>query len=407
MKVSSSKRAEIIPYISCTIQINFFRVNVIAIMQNKTILIAIIAFGAGFIVSEYRMQFSDKNLTQYPNSAEPNTPSLAPVVDAGSGIRVSENIATSREIVLSEQNLSHVDEKPSNDFSWQRVDQLIANGQFQEAIQLLERRMGDKYDAPRAWFYLASIYKKQSQAINAVDALFRYVKLELDDQKINKALRDIRNYLIQIKATPSLFNEDYSWLTAQFEELLKYNANDGELHLILASLLVQLNDDYQAQYHALMAANDPSAQKRAEAILANLNGDNVPGESTISLTRYGNQYLVNVSIEGYPARLLLDTGASLSGLSSSYTAKYPSMVKSTKPIRLNTASGTHESVLFTVTNINMGNLIFNQHILAQLPMDNAHGFDGLLGVDILGRFDFVIDQDAALLRLKARKGSAN
>ena len=147
-------------------------------MQNKTILIAIIAFGAGFIVSEYRMQFSDKNLTQYPNSAEPNTPSLAPVVDAGSGIRLSENIATSREIVLSEQTLSHVDEKPSNAFSWQRVDQLIANGQFQDAIQLLEGRMGDKYDAPRAWFYLASIYKKQSQAINAVDALFRYVKLE-------------------------------------------------------------------------------------------------------------------------------------------------------------------------------------------------------------------------------------
>lgn len=268
--------------------------------------------------------------------------------------------------------------------------------------------MGDVKDAPRAWLYLAGIYRKQSQPINAVDAWFRYVKLELDDQKIDKALKDIRKYLLQIKETPAIFNEDYSWLMAQFDELLKYNVNDGELHLILATLLVQLNDNYQAQYHALMAANDPNAQKRAEAILANLNGDNkVQGESTISLTRFGNQYLVNVSIEGYPARLLLDTGASLSGLSSSYTAKYPSMLKSTKPIRLNTASGTHDSVLFTVTTITMGNLMFNQHILAQLPMDNSQGFDGLLGVDILGRFDFVIDQDAAQLRLKARKSNAD
>ena len=55
----------------------------------------------------------------------------------------------------------------------------------------------------------------------------------------------------------------------------------------------------------------------------------------------------------------------------------------------------------------MGNLVFNQHILAQLPMDNSQGFDGLLGVDILGRFDFFIDQDAAVLRLKARKSGAN
>ena len=379
----------------------------IVVMQNKTLLIAVVAFVGGFVVSEYRMKFFAQDAIKHADSSRPNTSLVAPALSAGSEIDINQNDEFNKESLPVEQaSLNQLNDKPGNAFSWPRVDQLIANGHFEEAIQLLEMRMGDKHDAARAWLYLAVIYKKQSQAIRAVDALFRYVKLELDDQKINKALRDIRNYLLQIKATPLLFNEDYSWLTAQFEELLKYNANDGELHLILASLLVQLNDDYQAQYHALMAANDPNVQKRAEAILANLNGDNVPGESTISLTRFGNQYLVNVSIEGYPARLLLDTGASLSGLSSSYTAKYPGMLKSTKPIRLNTASGTQDSVLFTVTNINMGNLTFNQHILAQLPMDNSHGFDGLLGVDILGRFDFVIDQDAALLRLKARKGNA-
>ncbi|RYY74945.1 MAG: hypothetical protein EOO52_11550 [Gammaproteobacteria bacterium] len=374
-------------------------------MQTKTFLIAVIAFAFGFIASEYRAQFlsHDSSTSLTPN--QQGTTLFAPMLNND-----AENVGKidfKSELNPAGPDSNNVAEKTDSGFSWARVDQLVANANYREAIQLIESRMGDKNDAPRAWFYLASIYKKQSQAINAVDAWFRYVKLGLDDQKINKTLKDIRSYLLQIKETPSLFNDDYSWLMAQFEELLKYNSNDGELHLILASLLVQLNDDYQAQYHALMAANDPNAQKRAEAILANLNGDNVPGESTISLTRFGNQYLVNVSIEGYPARLLLDTGASLSGLSSSYTLRYPGMLKSTKPIRLNTASGTQDSVLFTVTNINMGNLTFNQHILAQLPMDNSQGFDGLLGVDILGRFDFVIDQDAALLRLKARKSSSD
>lgn len=359
----------------------------------KIALITIIAFALGFTASEYR----NNRLLSVEGDALVNvSDSLpTPAISPNQIPAVSSKIMTSPAIQ---------DETPKPLFSWEQVDQLVANARYDEAIRLLETRMGDAKDAARAWLLLANIYKKQSQPIAAIDAWFRYVKLELDDQKIEKALKDIKNYLLQLKETPTLFNEDYSWLMAQFEELLKYNTNDGELHLILATLLAQLNDDYQAQYHALMAANDPAAQKRAEAILAKLNGENSPDEATIPLTRIGNQFLVNVVIEGSPAKLLLDTGASLSGLANTYTAKYPSMLKATKPIRLNTASGTYDSFLFTVTNISMGNLVFNQHILAQLPMDNSQGFDGLLGVDILGRFDFIIDQNAAVLRLKARKG---
>jgi hypothetical protein len=36
-------------------------------------------------------------------------------------------------------------------------------------------------------------------------------------------------------------------------------------------------------------------------------------------------------------------------------------------------------------------------------MGNEASMDGLLGVDIIGRFDFVIDQDALLLKLRKRK----
>lgn len=360
----------------------------------KILLITIIAFALGFATSEYR---NKQFLHEHSNPVDHATSALQ---ESAISVRQLDTLQPNNKIIT---NPAVQAETPKDDFSWGQVDQLIANARYDEAIHLLETRMGDAKDAARAWLLLAGIYKKQSQPIAAVDAWFRYVKLELDDQKIEKSLKDIKNYLLQIKETPALFNEDYSWLMAQFDELLKYNTNDGELHLILAALLVQLNDDYQAQYHALMAANDPAAQKRAEVILAKLNGENSPEEATIPLTRFGNQYLVNVTIEGSPAKLLLDTGASLSGLASTYTAKYPSMLKATKPIRLNTASGTHDSFLFTVTNISMGNLVFNQHILAQLPMDNAQGFDGLLGVDILGRFDFVIDQDAAVLRLKVRK----
>jgi predicted aspartyl protease len=166
---------------------------------------------------------------------------------------------------------------------------------------------------------------------------------------------------------------------------------------------LDIRDTYLAQYHALMALNQTTTKKRAEQILASLEGEKLPEQLKIPLSRLGNQFVAEVVIENNPARMLLDTGASLSGLSKDYTAKYPHLLKSQKPIRLNTASGSVESMLFTVDNLSLGALNFNQHIFAQLPMSDAQGFDGLLGVDILGRFDFVIDQNAAVLTLKARK----
>lgn len=360
----------------------------------KIVLIAVAAFGLGFAASEYRTHTAT-HAQPLINERVSFNRLLPQPHDAAMAAELSAAITTT--------DAPRISQAVPRTFSWSQVNQLIASAQYAEAIQLLETRMDNPQDALRAWLLLATIYKKQGQAIAAVDAWFRYVKLELDAQKSEQARNDIQQYLLQIKSTPALFNDNYVWLMAQFDELLKYRANDGELHLLMAALSIELKDDYQAQYHALMAVNDPLVQARAEEILTKLNGSNTLNEIVIPLSRYGNQFLVTALIEGNPARLLLDTGASLSGLSSHYTAKYPALLKSIKPIHLNTASGVQDSILFTVTHIGMGDLFFKQHILAQFPMDSSVEFDGLLGVDILGRFDFVIDQNAASLKLKPRK----
>lgn len=369
------------------------------LLNKKILLITLVAFSLGYMASEFRSQLLSQKYVVPGSEPKQGAPLESALVES---MLSPEQQAMAPKVDVQDK-VGSQEQKSPDTFSWARVDQLMVAAHFDEAIQLLQTRMGDAKDAARAWLLLATIYKKQSQAKLAVDALYRYLKLEVDAQKIERALNEIKRYLLQLKDSPALFNDDYSWLISQFEELLKYRSNDGELHLILARLLLQSNDTYQAQYHALMAVNDPAVQRNAEIILAKLNDKDTPDEVIIPLTRLGNQYLISASVEGYPVRFLLDTGASLSGLANTYTAKYPTMLKATKPIRLNTASGIHDSFLFTVNDIEIGDLVFNQHILAQLPMDNSQGFDGLLGVDILGRFDFVIDQNAGVLRLKARK----
>src|SRR5690606_41136005 len=105
-----------------------------------------------------------------------------------------------------------------------------------------------------------------------------------------------------LKPTHSYLDHDHLLLIDQFNIVLELSPNDGELHLMLAALYIDAQDNYQAQYHALMAANDPSAQARAENILAQLNGTKVPDNLTIPLRPFGNQYLVVVMVEGHTAQ---------------------------------------------------------------------------------------------------------
>lgn len=350
-------------------------------VKPNILLVALVAFALGFCASEYRV-------------AQRKAP-VAPAVP------VAQPASTTRELPVEQIATESAAQIPT---LWESINHSFNAGRYSDAAAQLKVYLGDHKNSAEAWYLLARTFQKLNQPRDFVEAMFRFIALERDAQKVESALSELKRYLIALKASPSLLNEDYAWLMAQLDELAKYSNSSGEVHLVMAALALQLNDNYQAQYHALMAANDPVSQKAAEEILAKLDGNNNKlDETTIPLIRFGNQFLVKVSIEGFPAQLLIDTGASLSGLSSSYTAKYPFLVKAMKPIRLNTASGAHDSFLFTVDSITIANLNFTQHILAQLPMDSSVGFDGLLGVDILGRFDFVMDQNAAVLRLKSRK----
>src|SRR5690606_28348373 len=141
-------------------------------------------------------------------------------------------------------------------------------------------------------------------------------------------------------------------------DLIRLTPDNGELHLRLANMHLDGKEQELAQYHALMAANQVNTRARAEALLILIGGDGLGNASsgeeiTISLQRYGKQFLVPVTVEGFSAKLLLDTGASISGLTATFVERHYSLVRNTKPIKLNTASGTVDTYLFVVNNLNI------------------------------------------------------
>jgi predicted aspartyl protease len=363
--------------------------------KTNAFLISLLMFFLGFSVSEF---LSDRNLQQ-DQKIEPgilaNTKKFA----------LEDKVVLLDDVFNSPRSQGAATVEQPEEFSWQQVQQLIASEYYEKAINVLEKYLVSHENSAQAWFLLAHSYQRQNKPTPALNAWLRYFQYETDSSKISDAFTLVRDYVLRLAEKPDLYGGDQAWLMAQLSALLDININDGELHLVSAALFLDSNDSYQAQYHALMAVNDPLTQKRAEALLEKLNEKETPDEMVIPLTRYGHQYLVDVFIEGHSARLLLDTGASISGISSVFAEKFSSIVKAKKPIRLNTASGTVDSYLFTVNQITISNLAFNQHILALLPMGAETEIDGLLGVDIIGRFDFVIDQDALVLKLRKRAKS--
>lgn len=364
---------------------------------QKNIFIALAAFGLGFYASEYRHAQQPQPLVNLPAVENPAS-------------RVQTSVhAPAAETPAATHNVAPALVSPVQELSaLERAQQLIANNAFPAAVQALNELLKNNPDDTEALLLLARVLEKQGKHEEAVKTWFRYLNIEVDAKKFQEATAYLSRYLVRLVNNPGIFGSSREWLMAQLNDLIKLTPDNGELHLQLADMHAKAADQEQAQYHALMAANQDDTRARAEEFLAKLTDNTIAQqtddqESKVQLIRFGKQFLVPVMVEGKTVKLLLDTGASISGLTSSFINRNYSLVKSPKPIQLNTASGTVDSFLFVVDSLQFAGVTFNKHMLARLPMDDYDHFDGLLGVDILGRFDFIIDQEKAELRLRNRK----
>lgn len=346
------------------------------------------AFALGYIANEYRHQQLDENLHR-------NTDYSPPVTSP----------TQARQQTTTNNKISAIDNHTEAPFSWSQMNELMSQQDYDNAIVLLKNYLREHPNDKQTWYWLAKIYQVQKKYTPAVEAWFKYLEREDDANLIDNAIGSLKNIFQSLVLAPLNSPDTEIWLAGQINKLLDISINDSQLHLMLAQLYLKTEDEYQAQYHALMAATDPQTQTQAENILAQLNGTTPEAAQQIPLTRFGEQYIVQITIEGVPTRLLLDTGASISGVSQSYIEKHPQLVKLAKPIRLNTASGIKDSYLFTVDQLTLGSAQFFRHILAVLPMEGVAEFDGLLGVDVLGKFDFVINQNTSTLELQPRPSS--
>lgn len=156
-------------------------------------------------------------------------------------------------------------------------------------------------------------------------------------------------------------------------------------------------------------AGHPALGERASAALERGGSDSSPsGEAApvdrVPLTARGSHYQLSLGLGDTEATLLIDTGASLTTLTRSAFERLRERASFTElgPQLFNTAGGSTRGMVYRVDSVRLGRHRLVGAPVAVLDFETPAGVDGLLGMNILSRFRFEVDQDEQRLQLQPR-----
>ena len=127
-------------------------------------------------------------------------------------------------------------------------------------------------------------------------------------------------------------------------------------------------------------------------------------QTRVALERIGDQYRLDVKALNQKATMILDTGASTTAITSRLFARLGRMRNLTfiGNFNIRTASGTIEAPLVQIPRFYFAGYEFNDVSAIVLPEDALPDADGLLGMNVLGQFDFAIMPQSSELILTER-----
>jgi len=192
-------------------------------------------------------------------------------------------------------------------------------------------------------------------------------------------------------------------LLALYRQLAASDGNNARYQLKQAELLIEMGQTTEASA-LLQPLLFASASTADAARLLQIKIDQQLAQSfsdTIALTRLRNHFLVPITLADRTLMLLLDTGASLTLVPKTVANRYPAASPATA-ITLATANGTIRVPTMVVPTLVLGAQTLHHISVALTDNMGIQEADGLLGMDILKRFHFVIDQEHATLRLTPR-----
>ncbi|MDM7860313.1 retropepsin-like aspartic protease [Alteromonas sp. ASW11-36] len=254
-----------------------------------------------------------------------------------------------------------------------------------------------------------------------------YALLELPlEFETRKAIGEKIQQLFENATEQLRFDRAWDLLAELIEPLIQIEPDERRYLILLAEAYAQqANEVLMENVLAGLRYDDPAIasirqilqrqidQPDRDEQVAQLDAFTRPDKQSnitrIPLDRIGNQYTLELGFDNRPVRLMIDTGASTTAVTTRTWSRISSRVASQfiGVFKVNTAAGFIQAPMFTIKSISMGPLQFEDVSVMVIPSrmmgdDPERSPQGLLGMNILSQFNFQIDQQNATLLLSPR-----
>ena len=249
---------------------------------------------------------------------------------------------------------------------------------------------------------LANEWRKLGRFGELLDLLYELrLNVTYEDE-----VRFLELVFTQVGAIEQDLVEAQQWrdLIALYQRLIALHPDHIAYSMRLAYWLIETGDYTAARDSLVIARNDLDFARLAESLEQRIQERErvADGSLEIPLVKQGKHYVAEVQVnESFPAQLMVDTGASLSVVKASWLQAAGLDGLPTEKLIMTTANGKVEGEKLTVEQIELNGLVLQNVELAVAPLpDFKH--DGLLGMNVLGQFQFFIDQQQSALLLRSK-----
>lgn len=233
-------------------------------------------------------------------------------------------------------------------------------------------------------------------ALNTIEEVLAQVQNDYPQADLEQFFIDTSQlYLQQLGDTNAIAVNDFLF------QAIHILPNYLQFRYLLGRSLLDLGDEYGARYQLEFLANNQRWKTQFERLKNAINYAKIfqQGDIKIPLIKAQNAWHINAMVDNKPARLIVDTGASVTTLSERLVGQnYARLNK----IVLSTANGKTNAFKINIGTLSVGDITQHKFPIVALPESKLPAnIDGLLGLDWLSKFHFVIDAPNAILRLSA------
>lgn len=237
-------------------------------------------------------------------------------------------------------------------------------------------------------------------ALSDLDALSSYYQEQITESQ----LRLLEDWILNRVERNLYANQDWQSLEEWYSVLIARAVDPSEIYRRQASLQYE-QERYMDSLESLDLISNYSEWSTSDESLYKKNREFIDKDNVafIQLERLGEHYIASLRLNNrIEVKMLMDTGASISALDYQFT-QTQGMRGNGDKIRLATASGQVEADLFSISSTEFGAYKIANLEFAGIDLGGSsqRQYQGLLGMDILGKFEFYLDQREAVLYLNA------